>query len=922
MSRFGVKERILLLTLLPSSLLAIVLGCYFIWNQLSDMQKQLDLQGQLIVEQLLPMSAQALSRHDQTILTRIANQQLNTPNVRSIRITDSQHQVLVHVGPEMLTPMPPALDDRLSMVSELDSSHFLLPVLGRHYNLLNDNEIEAGQILGWIELELTHNAMLLQGYRSMLTSFLLITGVLLLIGAFALRMGNAITHPLLVINQGVELLKEGKLQTRLPLIGSRELDSLSSGFNRMAEVLQNTQEEMQHSIDQAIEDARQNLEIIEVQNIELDLARKEALEASRIKSEFLANMSHEIRTPLNGILGFANLLRKTELNNRQKDYLETIHRSADTLQNIINGILDFSKIEAGKLALEHLPFNLRDLIQESLTLLAPTAHAKQLELVSLIYRDTPIHLQGDPQRIKQVLNNLISNAVKFTHNGSIVVRAMLEEEHPGQVRLKISVQDTGIGLSEENQQVLFRPFSQVDNSMSRQTGGTGLGLVISKHLVEQMGGKIGVNSSPDEGSEFWFTVTLPTVGDYDEDPIKPFEGIRIAMMETQTLSCHALEHQLNDFGLHPNTFSESEALLEFVKNERQPLDILILGLSEATYPEEKLARDIEKFEGHSNRILVICPTTEHENYRQALPEHIALTTKPITFYRLRYLLQELIPTLKGPSPYPQRTVKVLCVDDNEANLLLIKTLLTDLGAEVIAVNSGYAALEIIEHERFDLIFMDVQMPAMDGRKTTKAIRMWEMGKSYPAIPIIALTAHALLSEKRQLLQAGMDDYLTKPIDERQLSQVILKWTGLHLGLPLYQLRKTPKLERKKILDYEEGLSLAAGKSDLALDMMSMLVESLHKEYKTIRQARASQDKEMLLERIHALNGATRYCGVPQLRAACQTAETLLKRDAPSMNEALDDLERAIEAVFGVIGERPASQPATDPACEGLNADRQ
>ena len=257
------------------------------------------------------------------------------------------------------------------------------------------------------------------------------------------------------------------------------MDELASGINRMAEALLSAREELQQSIDQATEDVQQNLETIEIQNIELDLARKEALEASRIKSEFLANMSHEIRTPLNGILGFTQLLQKSDLTPRQQDYLGTIEKSADSLLGIINEILDFSKIEAGKLVLDTIPFNLRDLIEDTLTILAPAAHTKQLELVSLVYRDTPLSLVGDPLRLKQVLTNLISNAIKFTNEGTIAVRAMVEDDNGERAQLRISVQDTGIGLTDQDLRALFQAFSQADNSMSRQPGGTGLGLVIS-----------------------------------------------------------------------------------------------------------------------------------------------------------------------------------------------------------------------------------------------------------------------------------------------------------------------------------------------------------------------------------------------------------------------------------------------------------
>ena len=376
-------------------------------------------------------------------------------------------------------------------------------MFGKHRNLAGDLiPDEANRLLGWVEIELSHSGMLLRGYRSLFASLLLIAAGLAGAALLALRMGRTINRPISQIKLAVAQLKDGHLETRLPPLGSQELDDLASGINRMAGTLQNAREELQHSVDQATEDVRQNLETIEIQNIELDLARKEALEASRIKSEFLANMSHEIRTPLNGILGFTHLLQKSELTPRQLDYLGTIEKSADSLLGIINEILDFSKIEAGKLVLDNIPFNLRDLLQDTLTILAPAAHAKQLELVSLVYRDTPLSLVGDPLRLKQILTNLVSNAIKFTREGTIVARAMLEEEHEDSVQLRISIQDTGIGLSNQDVRALFQAFSQADNSLSRQPGGTGLGLVISKRLIEQMGGEIGVDSTPGEGSEF------------------------------------------------------------------------------------------------------------------------------------------------------------------------------------------------------------------------------------------------------------------------------------------------------------------------------------------------------------------------------------------------------------------------------------
>ncbi|BAN50202.1 sensor protein GacS [Metapseudomonas resinovorans NBRC 106553] len=494
----GIKSRVLLLTLLPTSLLALVLGGYFTWVQQADMQTQLLQRGQMIAEDLAPLAAPALIRGDAVLLERIADHALDQADVRAVSFIGADHKRLAHAGPRMLNESPDGEGKNVALKSNTDATRFLQPVFERHRVLSGDTApLPADKVLGWVELEMSHQGTLLRGYRSLLASLLLIAAGLGVTALLALRMSRAINEPLRRIKQGVALLKEGRLETRLPPLGSHELDELASGINRMAEALQTAQEELQHNIDQATEDVRQNLETIEIQNIELDLARKEALEASRIKSEFLANMSHEIRTPLNGILGFTNLLKKSDLTSRQQDYLHTIEKSADSLLGIINEVLDFSKIEAGKLVLENIPFNLRDLIQDTLTILAPAAHEKRLELVSLVYRDTPLQLMGDPMRLKQVLTNLVSNAIKFTREGTIAVRAMLEDDSDDELaQLRISVQDTGIGLTDADLRALFQAFTQADNSLSRQAGGTGLGLVISKRLIEQMGGEIGVSSTP------------------------------------------------------------------------------------------------------------------------------------------------------------------------------------------------------------------------------------------------------------------------------------------------------------------------------------------------------------------------------------------------------------------------------------------
>ncbi|WP_217474720.1 response regulator [Stutzerimonas stutzeri] len=903
----GIKSRLLVLILLPSTVLAVALGIYFTWMQLSEMRHQLDERGKLIAEQLAPLAAPAMAQGYGKRLQRILNQVLDQPDVRAVSVLDTERNQQAHAGPNMITPSPPSDPEALTQVSSVDTTRILLPVLGKHLNLAVDNPNDELRQIGWLELELSHQGTLLRGYRSLFTSLLLIGAGLIITALLALRMSTAISKPLHKVKVAVAQLKDGYLETRLPPLGSHEMDEVAAGINRMAEALLSAREELQQSIDQATEDVQQNLETIEIQNIELDLARKEALEASRIKSEFLANMSHEIRTPLNGILGFTHLLQKSDLTPRQQDYLSTIEKSADSLLGIINEILDFSKIEAGKLVLDSIPFNLRDLIEDTLTILGPAAHAKHLELVSLIYRDTPLSLIGDPLRIKQVLTNLVSNAIKFTNEGTVVVRAMVEDERADRAQLRISVQDTGIGLTDQDLRALFQAFSQADNSLSRQPGGTGLGLVISKRLIEQMGGEIGVDSIPEEGSEFWISLSLPKARDDIEDlPRAALLGRRVGLLEQHPLARQALQHQLESCGLEVLPFDSLDLLQGAVAGAQAsegPIEIAVLGVSQREIAPQQLCQRLWDFEALGCKCIVLCPTSEQSQYHEALPEshtHAQLQSKPACTRKLQRVLLDLLrpPQALGESlALPEtRPPRVLCVDDNPANLLLLETLLTDMGGDVDAVSSGAEALEAVKHKSFDLVFMDVQMPGMDGRQTTEAIRQWEIENGQPPMPVIALTAHALSNEKRSLLQSGLDDYLTKPISERQLAQVILKWTGLPLARSFLAAPAEVLLPENdlKVLDAEEGLRLAAGKADLAADMLSMLLASLEDDRQIIREARLANDRQAMIDRVHRLHGATRYCGVPQLRAACERSETLLKQNHPSAAQAMDELDSAIE----------------------------
>jgi len=910
LTQLGIKGRVLLLTLLPSGIFAFVLGSWFSYSQFTDSHQQLLHRGELILNQLAMLSHAPMHAGDKQELSRIAQDAINLNDVRAVRFTTANGTVLVHTGPSMsehILTQP----QQLSIHHNTSSSELSIPIYKSPHApvesaLLSQPEQQA---MGWVSIEMSHHAALLQGYRSIFFSSIFIALGLLITAVLALRLSRTISIPLDNIKKGVARIREGHLDTRLESPGSQELDELVSSINLMAHTLQQAQEEMQSSIEQALADASHNLETIEIQNIELDLARKEAIEASRIKSEFLANMSHEIRTPLNGILGFTQLLKKSDLTIRQQDYLSTIIGSSESLLNIINEVLDFSKIEAGKLVLDHAPFYLRDLIQDTLTLLAPAAHQKQLELISLVYRDTPRTLIGDAQRLKQILTNLIGNAIKFTREGSIVVRTMLDDEYEEFAQLRISVQDTGIGMHNTEQSALFNAFNQADHSLTRQSGGTGLGLTISKRLVEHMGGEIGVNSAPGQGSEFWFSVRLEKTYSSDFMTVEPSAlPHRVIVHEPHPLAQQAIAHQLEDCGLQVDVPNSLDDLIQDVRaaaTTASPYQLAVLGINTQQHPIYSLQLLLSELQHLQCKVLLLCNTCDFAIFQNKLERPFCeqLLSKPACHRRLQHAINDLLSISDSPQAQAapaQHALHALCVDDNPANLLLIKTLLCDMNVQVSTADNGHTALALFQQEHFDIVFMDIQMPTMSGQQCTEAIRTWERNQKLKATPIIAVTAHALPYETQQFLQSGINDCLSKPISEHSLAQSIAKWTGIFISSEkqpeLAPINTTEHL-LLPVIDRQEGRALSNDKDSLANELLKLLFESLPSDRQYLQQARARNDRNALLERIHRIHGAAQYCGVPQLRAICKHCETLLKNKVALIDPALDELDAAIERLL-------------------------
>jgi len=668
-------------------------------------------------------------------------------------------------------------------------------------------------------------------------------------------------------------------------------------------------------------------------NRELIISRVAAETASRAKADFLAHMSHEIRTPMNGVISMATLLLETPLNADQRSCVQTIHSSGDVLLALINDILDISKIESGKVELEIMPLDVRAVIEETLDLLAPKAAEKGLDLTYHVDDDVPLQLRGDVTRLRQVLVNLVANALKFTENGEVVlhVKSLAKPSEAGVWPVQFSIRDTGIGIPPDRLDRLFQPFTQAEANTTRVYGGTGLGLVISKRLVEVMGGTLWVDSVPDQGSTFHFTVTLETALQkkrsrnlVDADKLS---DLRVLVVDDNPTNCRILSLQTSKWGMSPQAAKSGSQALDWLR-AGQIFDLALLDMQMPGMDGVMLAGKIRQLAGLEKLPLILLTSmgvkTDTPEFKRAAFSNCL--SKPIKPTQLREALIRAISgeTIPLPLPVPARPegllaqrmpLRLLLCDDNLINQKVALRLLLQLGYRADVAASGKEALAAMDRQTYDLVFMDVQMPEMDGLEATRQIRERQRARQpgyKSGLVIVAMTASAMAGDRQKCLTGGMDDYLAKPVRPDDIRQILERWGPLAAEpeslLPILTRSATSTsistlttglrnsmLDSPPPVDLERLHDLTSSNPEELRELINLYLSQTSAQIAQLTAAVRANLPQEVRRMAHSCSGASATCGMPGILPILRALEA--EGESGQLSIRTPELAGAAEAEF-------------------------